>query len=229
VTVLLQPAVITDRDIADLCADIYLNPDPVDWSVLELPPDGIAFGIKDFGPALALIFRGSVTLVDWLRDAEVVADPLMHDRLGPVHPGFFEGLPELWARLRPTLAAKPCIVAGHSLGAGRASLLTGLMVLDSQPPIWRLCFGEPRPAFPQGGAIIAKVRGRSFCNGNGRAHDLVTDVPFTTWIEDYVHPTPLVPVCAPPTETQVRQDVLFAWHSMTLYDKAAPGATLFPA
>jgi hypothetical protein len=155
-TVLSQPAAITDRDIANLCADIYLDPDPVDWSVLELPPDGIAFGIKDFGPAMALIFRGSVTLTDWLRDAEVVADPFMHDDLGPVHPGFFEGLPELWARLSPTLTTKPCIVAGHSLGAGRASLFTGLMVLDGHPPIWRLCFGEPRPAFPQAASIIVQ-------------------------------------------------------------------------
>jgi hypothetical protein len=227
-TVTPSATTITDRDIANLCADIYLSPDPVSWSLLELPADGIAFGIKDFGPAVALIFRGSITLVDWLRDAETVADPFVHSGLGPVHPGFFEGLPELWARLRPRLTAKPCIVAGHSLGAGRASLFTGLMALDSHPPVWRLCFGEPRPAFPQAATIIAKVRGRSFCNGNGRAHDLVTDVPFTTWIEDYVHPTPLVPVCAPPTDKDVQRDVLFAWHSMTLYDTVAPGVTLFP-
>ena len=70
--------------------------------------------------------------------------------------------------------------------------IPGLMVLDGKPPVRRLCFGEPRPGFPQAAGIIANVRSRSYRNANGRAHDLATDVPFTSWIEDYVHPTPLV-------------------------------------
>jgi hypothetical protein len=43
-----------------------------------------------------------------------------------------------------------------------------------------------------------------------------------TWIEDYVHPTPLIPVCAPPTDADVQRDVLFAWHAMSLYVSATP-------
>ena len=113
-------------------------------------------------------------------NAEAIADPSAHQGLGPVHPGFFAGLPELWTRLKPRSTQKPCIVAGHSLGAARASLFTGLMVLDGKPPVRRLCFGEPRPGFPQAASIIANVRSRSYCNANGRAHDLVTDVPFTS-------------------------------------------------
>jgi hypothetical protein len=35
-----------------------------------------------------------------LRDAEAVADPLDHGALGPVHPGFFEGLQDLWTKLK---------------------------------------------------------------------------------------------------------------------------------
>ena len=139
-----------------------------------------------------------------------------------MHPGFFAGLPELWTRLKPRLTQKPSIVAGHSLGAARASLFTGLMVLDGKPPVRRLCFGEPRPAFPQAAGIIANVRSRSYCNANGRAHDLVTDVPFTSWIEDYVHPTPLIPICAPPSDADVQRDIFFAWHAMRLYASATP-------
>jgi Lipase (class 3) len=90
-----------------------------------VPPDGVAFGIKEYPEGIALIFRGSVTLQDWLRDAEAIADPSPHEGLGPVHPGFFAGLPELWTRLKLRLTQKPCIVAGHSLGAARASLFTG--------------------------------------------------------------------------------------------------------
>ena len=212
----------TERDIAQLCLEIYSPQANIQWDVLELPVDGVAFGIKDFGTAKAIIFRGSVTAQDWLSDFEVFGDPFEHDGLGPVHPGFFRGLQELWHRLKPTLTTKPCIVAGHSLGAARASLFTGLMVLDDKPPVRRLCFGEPRPGFPKAGGIIAQARGRSYYNANGRAHDLVTDVPFTTWIEDFVHPTPLVPVCKPPSDDDVRRDFLFAWHSMALYADAIP-------
>jgi lipase (class 3) len=219
---------ITDHDIAALCAAIYAPPGqlPAAWDQLELPADGIAFGIKDLGAAVALVFRGSVTVADWLCDAETVADPFEHAGLGPVHPGFFAGLPELWMRLKQTLTAKPCIVAGHSLGAGRASLFTGLMVLDGHTPLRRLCFGEPRPGFPKAASIVAAANGRSYRNGNGRAHDLVTDVPFTTFIEDYVHPTPLAPVCAPPSDADVQRDALFAWHSMTLYASVTPALTI---
>lgn len=210
----------TDRDIAQLCLSIYSGPDGFDQA--ELPDTGIAFGLKDFGSVTALIFRGSSTFSDFVHDSECIADPLDHDELGPVHPGFFEGLPDLWTRLQATLAQKPCVVAGHSLGAARASLFTGLMVVANQPPIRRLCFGEPRPGFPQSASIIAEVTARSFCNGNGRAHDLVTDVPFTTWIEDYVHATPLIPICVAPSEADVEQYLLFAWHPMPLYASGTP-------
>jgi len=96
------------------------------------------------------------------------------------------------------------------------------MVLDGNAPLRRVCFGEPRPSFPKAAGIIASVTGRSYRNGNGRAHDLVTDVPFTTWIEDFVHPTALVPVCAPPEDADVQKDAHFAWHSMALYASATP-------
>jgi Lipase (class 3) len=212
---------ISEHDIAQLCLDIYQG-QPAQWDQLEVPPDGVAFGIKEFPEGIALIFRGSATLQDWLRNAEAIADPSAHQGLGPVHPGFFAGLPELWTRLKPRLTQKPCIVAGHSLGAARASLFTGLMVLDGKAPVRRLCFGEPRPGFPQAAGIIANVRSRSYRNANGRAHDLVTDVPFTSWIEDYVHPTPLVPICAPPSDADVQRDIFFAWHAMRLYVSATP-------
>lgn len=214
---------VSERDVANLCRDIYPGGAPPSaWDLLEVPETGIAFGLKDFGNAVAVIFRGSTTITDWLRDAEAVADPFEHAELGPVHPGFFAGLPELWARLKPRINNKPCIVAGHSLGAARASLFTGLMIVDNQPPVRRLCFGEPRAGFPKAAQIIANVRGRSYFNGNGRAHDVVTDVPFTTFIEDYVHPTPLIPVTAPPTDADVMELLIFAWHPMPLYASVTP-------
>jgi hypothetical protein len=86
----------TDTDIAQLCLAIYSGSGA--WDQLELPGDGIAFGLKDLGSVIALIFRGSTTLPDFIHDSEAIADPLEHDGLGPVHPGFFAGLPELWGQ-----------------------------------------------------------------------------------------------------------------------------------
>jgi hypothetical protein len=76
----------TDRDIAQLCLAIYSGAGQ--WDQIELPDDGIAFGVKDLGSVIAVIFRGTATPPDFIHDAECVADPLEHDELGPVHPGF---------------------------------------------------------------------------------------------------------------------------------------------
>jgi hypothetical protein len=86
---------VTEHDIAALCLGIYPGQPPIEWDEVELPDDGIAFGLESFDTVTAVIFRGSVTLADWLRDGETAADPLEHGGLGPVHPGFFAGLPEL--------------------------------------------------------------------------------------------------------------------------------------
>ena len=53
------PAMTTDRDVAQLCLAIYSGAG--EWDQVELPDDGIAFGVKDLGPITALIFRGSTT------------------------------------------------------------------------------------------------------------------------------------------------------------------------
>src|SRR5262249_49582057 len=52
---------ISERDVAQLCLDIYQG-QPAQWDQLEAPPDGVAFGIKEYPEGIALIFRGSVTL-----------------------------------------------------------------------------------------------------------------------------------------------------------------------
>jgi hypothetical protein len=37
-----------------------------------------------------------------------------------------------------------------------------------------------------------------------------------------VHPRPLASICAPPSDADVRRDILFAWHAMRLYASATP-------
>ena len=157
---------ISEHDIAQLCLDIYQG-QPAQWDQLEVPPDGVAFGIKEFPEGIALIFRGSATLQDWLRNAEAIADPSAHQGLGPVHPGFFAGLPELWTRLKPRLTQKPCIVAGtlSSLALLRkatSSSQVAVGVWRGAWPIARLL----RPIFANGfvdGTIFSWVRMPTLC------------------------------------------------------------------
>ena len=38
---------ITEHDIAEPCLAIYPGQPQVEWDGLELPPSGVAFGLKD--------------------------------------------------------------------------------------------------------------------------------------------------------------------------------------
>jgi hypothetical protein len=43
---------ISEHDIAQLCLDIYRG-QPAQWDQLEVPPDGVAFGIKEYPEGIA--------------------------------------------------------------------------------------------------------------------------------------------------------------------------------
>lgn len=234
----------SDAAIAALCNGIYDYPGyaPVVWDHLELPEqdNGICWGVKQFGGVDVIVLRGSTTQQDWIRDFAALADPFTgaesaflkvlafkisgapsdHAFLGPVHPGFLAGMEDAWAAMKPLIGSR-VIVSGHSLGAGRAAILTGLMVHDGRPPLARVVFGEPRPGFPPLAKLISSVTARSYRNGNGVLYDLVTDVPMPIGPEDYVHPCPLTDVCEEPGPKWTEQWGVFAWHAMPLYLRAA--------
>jgi hypothetical protein len=94
--------------------------------------------------------------------------------LGPVHEGFDEGLDELFEKALPYLGQRPYIV-GHSLGAGRAWLFGGRLVVAGNVPTRITVCGSPRPGCQQLRTILEPVSKVSFKN---RA-DPVTDVPLT--------------------------------------------------
>ncbi|MHB8885797.1 MAG: lipase family protein [Methylovirgula sp.] len=225
------------------------------WDHFEQPKqdDGICWGLKRVGGSgLAsgidvVVLRGSVTQQDWFRDFDALADPFEsgearlaavlhhlgfpiegaaedHAFLGPVHPGFLAGMEEAWAAMRPLLREN-VIIAGHSLGAARAAILTGLMVhhanLHKGPaPLACITFGQPRPGFALLAKYIADVPQRSYCNGNGSLVDMITEVPIALGPEDYVHPHPLTNVCEEPGPSWKQQWGIFAWHAMPLYLRA---------
>jgi hypothetical protein len=231
-----QIALPSDAEIAALCNGIYDYPGfaPVVWDHLELPEQdgGICWALKRLGAVDVIVLRGSTTPGDWLRDFDAVADPFIHSDLGPVHPGFLAGMEKAWQAMQPLCGSfagdlsqqrdRNVIVTGHSLGAGRAAILTGLMVHAAKShqavaPLARVVFGEPRPGFPQLARLIGSVSARSYRNSNGSAYDLVTDVPIALGLEDYVHPCSLSDVCEAPGPNWTKQWGPFAWHAMPLY------------
>lgn len=221
---------IADAQLAALCVASYLEPSQsgVAWDHFDTGESGdqVRWGVKRVGADVALILPGSRTFMDWLRDFMTFADPFHHDDVGPVHPGFLSGMRTLERELAQLVGkTEPLYITGHSLGAGRAGILSGLLVLDGWKPAARVVFGEPKPGFVQLADIIKDVPGRSYRNGDARHHDQVTDVPFSFPPEQYVHPTPIIPVCARPDGGLFAEFGVFAWHHMPLYQAALESPT----
>jgi hypothetical protein len=211
--------VITDAAIAGLLVDLYAGATTFDHFAPGLGPSGICWASKRVDDADVILLRGSVTFWDWFKDLMALAAPYSHETLGPTHPGFTLGMVRC---LRDILAVTkgPYIIAGHSLGAGRAAILTGLMVEAGILPLTRVVFGSPKPGFKRLSDYIAGVPGRSYRNGDEHHHDLVTEVPFLLPPEEYVHPSPLIMVSAAPDPATATKFGLFKWHHMPLYAQA---------
>ena len=208
---------ITDKDLAGLCGDIYTS--PLAFDHLDLgDDDGVCWALKKLDGYDAIVFRGSVTFQDWIRDLRAAPIPT---RLGSVHAGFYDGMEKAWAEVR-ALHTQPLMITGHSLGAARAAILTGLASLDNTAPVVRVVFGEPKPAFLDLAKIIQYTPGRSYRNGNNRHHDQVTDAPISFPPFQYVHPTPIITVTEAPTGDLFSRLGIFAWHHIDLYEAATP-------
>lgn len=207
----------SDALISSYCGLIYKPTALFDFDHFDSGlDDGVTWAIKKLPGFDLIVFRGSITLQDWIRDLRAMAVP---SRIGHVHVGFYAGMESVWHDLRPLLT-QPAIVAGHSLGAARAGVLAALMTVDGAPPVSRVVFGEPKPGLMDFGAIIKGIPARSYRNGDDRHHDLVTDLPFSFPPLEYAHPTPVVPVCCKPDVSEFEQMGVFAFHHIELYETA---------
>jgi hypothetical protein len=224
-----------DKDIAALCLSIYANQGSpaVTWDRFDDGEDSdkICWAIKVVDDCDILIFRGSITFADWQRDFDVWANPFGHSKIGPVHPGFLLGLDQVlqeYQAYRGTGSNK-LVIAGHSLGAGRASVLCGLAIVAGIVPAGRIVFGEPCPGFPQLAQLLSLIPdSRGYRNGRFGTfeHDLITDVPLNIGPLQYVHPTPLIDVQAlPPPEDEWG---IFSFHHMPLYAQALAQGSIRP-
>lgn len=211
---------ITDAGIASMLVDLYAGTNQFDHGEPGIGPSGICWASKRVDGVDVVVFRGSVTFWDWFKDFLALATPFAHETFGPIHQGFGLGMDRCWGRIKQQTKG-PWIVGGHSLGAGRADIVTGLMIEDGCAPLARVVFGEPKPGFAQLAKYLSTVPGRSYRNGNAHAHDLVTDVPITFLLEEYEHPTPLIEVLAMPAADA--KNGVFKWHNMGLYAQAVQG------
>jgi hypothetical protein len=215
--------VSVSQDAATLCYSLYQYPDcaVVSWDYKDdgSGSDGVYWAAVRLNGILWCVLRGSVTQQDWQRDFYDWVDPFLHDDLGTIHPGFYKGLPLVRDRLLSLAKPdEPIGVTGHSLGAGRASLLTGLLCVAGRAPVQRIVFGEPHSGGETLAKVVEDVEGPSYRADGGQN---------STW-EDVDEVTRVPPWFNTPT---VRTDVtvtppandpwgVFKYHHMSGYSKA---------
>jgi hypothetical protein len=229
---------ITDKDLTRFQLGIYGFAD-IDWSYRTPDTDSIVWGKAyindtDLGNIEIIALRGSVTLEDWKRDFEAIADPFSHSVLGPVHPGFCLGMDQVCEYiLKGSNPAQKRIIIGHSLGAARAAILTGLLTANGTPPISRVVWGEPLSGEAPLKKIISNIPTRSYWNGDwGPEHyrrfavvkDPVPSVPLSVMFLAYVRASAVSQICVRPSDrTWMGLDTFDALHWHNFKDCYAPG------
>ena len=178
----------SDLDLARLCAASELNPTGFDF-IDDGAETGVWVGIKHLPDTDVIVFRGSISIEDWWRDAHAEMISLPH--IGLVHSGFAENMVATYQKING-MTKKSRIITGHSLGAARACIYSGLLTqYFGGDPAKIVIFGCPRPGAQGLVDALADVPITSYKN----RHDPVTDVPLPAPPEfPYVHVRPQIAV-----------------------------------
>lgn len=155
--------------------------------------------------------RGSTTPHDFLKDA-AAGLLLPEGKLGCVAWGFYDGMPEVYAKIISMIPPGYRLVfTGHSLGASQASILAGYAVAQGVIPAACVLMGSPRPGRSDLCALLRQIPiWYSFQNGL----DPVCDVPpFAN------HSHTLIPLheIRTPADTFDHWGLLVDWHHWQLY------------
>lgn len=211
---------MNDLDLCQLSVASYTNGYP--WTMLIQPQqdDGVWVALIRVGDVDVLVYRGSITFQDWARDFFFKPHTMTgHPSLGMVHSGFFLGLEDALARLRPLLR-KRVILVGHSLGAARA-LLTAALLLDMGLAAEAVVlFGEPKSGYQQLTDFVATLAIRSYFNHDANGYDRVTAEPPSTFVFPFTRARPLIPVSVSPAPND--RWGLLAYHHIELYAAGLP-------
>lgn len=185
--------------LAQLCADIYA-PVPVGFDHLW-NFGGTVAAHKKVGDADVIVFRGSLTPLDWIRDIEAI--PVFDPRIGFVHGGFLCGVNDVL--IAAALVVGPrVVITGHSLGGARARILAGLLAYNGTPATQCTVFGSPRPGFANLRRILEKSGTplASYRNVN----DPVPMVPFLGGLYEHTDQWIALDAHAPPGDLEPLRD-----------------------
>ena len=169
---------MTTYQLASYVKDLYDLPanqnGPFDIVLRERQDHGVSVGIVEDYDKTLFVFRGSVTLEDWARDA---LSYLPDEKNGMTFPlGFDLGMEEAFRNLKYFLKkAKTIYITGHSLGAAHAAIFLDLVLRSTDDiPEQTLLMGCPNLTL-SGKENSPKVL--SFQNES----DFVCDVPPAPW------------------------------------------------
>lgn len=137
--------------LARLCANLY--DDKSEGWLHHFVIEDIVFAHVKVDDSDVLVFRGSITALDWIRDAE--GWPAWDSKLGFVHAGFLRHMDDALETVRPFLGQK-VVITGHSLGGARARVMAALLIVNGLPINQVTVFGSPRPAFENLSRILQK-------------------------------------------------------------------------
>lgn len=207
---------VTDLELAQLaCIDIYAEPCPLELQTIS----GVAFAIVQVGDHTVVVFRGSKTPGDWLRDLD--AEAIKVEGLGHVHKGFYTGLPDVLVAVLPKLG-QSIYVCGHSLGGGEAPIFSLMLVRSGLAPRACVMFAPPRPGFEdfRDSLDLTGIELRGYQNaGDPVPHVPEPILPFFPW----AHVCPLTQIAVPTAEGD--NEPLRAHHGV-LYFEGAKQLTL---
>ena len=124
-----------------------------------------------------IVFRGSATESDWLKDFE--AFPISDSLLGKIERGFAQGMKEVFLWLSKHGPHNP-IITGHSLGGAHAVILAGYYKAMHIAFAELVTFGCPRPGYA---ALRNLLKGSNMIAYRNGA-DIVPTVPkaFLWWL-----------------------------------------------
>lgn len=169
---------MTTYQLASYVKDLYdLHPEqngPFDIVLRERQDHGVSVGIVEDYDKTIFVFRGSVTVEDWARDA---ISYLPDEKNGLTFPlGFDLGMGETFQNLKYFLKkAKMIYITGHSLGAAHAAIFNYLLArATGNQAVNVVLMGCPNLS-------LNESTGRSNVLSFQNESDFVCDVPPAPW------------------------------------------------
>lgn len=184
-----MPTQITESEIYSVCHGAYIDDYPFDHIFQGEKDDQAYFAVKYVGDIDVVVARGSTTVLDWLRNFEVIPEILPNE--GWVDSGFEIGVLEAMENVKPVLRGKGWIGTGHSRGAAQMTDFAVRAKLDGWGPMALVLFAPPRTGGGKQRLILADTPTHAYVN-MADPPDPVPNVP--PWCS---HPYSLIPINEP--------------------------------